>query len=122
MALAQHSLFGDYVAGGAMILWPINSNWYGLGVCMKSSVEISLELTGFLISLAFMIKTRDIWTFFKPRRTNLILSVPAVAISGSLLLKIGYSVPVELVLPHLTYLTIFILSILTDFRTILKAT
>lgn len=120
-ALAQHSLIGDLLTGGgAQILWPLTSNWYGAGIMMTSLTNVYIEWTIFLISMTLMLKTKDIWKLFQHRPSNLLLTIPALTIILPTFLRFPLAVPIELIIPHLIYLAIFALSILTDLKSIFQ--
>jgi len=114
IALAQHSLIGDYLTGGTQLFWPITTNRYGIEA--SKLTIIPLEWVVFLASSTLMLKTKDVWTLFKPHPTNLTLCAPLAAIFLSTFLSFPLPVPPELTAPHLTYLILFTLSILIDLR------
>jgi len=116
IALIQHSLMGDYPTGGTQLLWPIATNWYGLGIKITSLINIFMEWILFLTSITIMLKTNDAWLLLQPNPSNLILFVPVFTVLLPTLLGIPLSVPLELVIPHLMYLMFFTLSILIDVR------
>jgi len=117
LALIQHSLVGDYLTGGTQLLWPIATNWYGLGIEITSLTNIFIEWILFVISITIILKTNDAWLLLQPHPSNPILLVPALAILLPTFLNIPLPLPLELVIPHLIYLTFFTLSILMDVRT-----
>lgn len=119
-ALIQHILIGDYLTGYTQLLWPIASDWYGLGIEITSLTNIFLEWTLFLTSITIMFKTKDAWLLFQRHPSNLTLSIPVFTVLLPTFLSFPMSVPVELIIPHLTYLTVFTLSILTDLKSTLK--
>jgi membrane-bound metal-dependent hydrolase YbcI (DUF457 family) len=120
-AIIQHSILGDYlIGGGIQLLWPITFDWYGIGIKITSLTNIFIEWAFFLTSLTIMLKTKDTWTIFKQHPSNLLLSIPVFTVLLPTLLSFPLSVPLELIIPHLTYLTIFAISILLDFRHILR--
>lgn len=114
IALIQHSLIGDYITGGTQLLWPIATNWYGLGIEMTSLTNIFIEWILFLASITFMLKTKDAWLLLQPHPSNLLLLVPALTVLLPTFLNVPLPVPLELVIPHLIYLMFFTLSILID--------
>lgn len=123
VAIAQHPLIGDCLTEeGVQALWPITTNWYGVGISAISPTNISLEWIAFLVSVALMFETKDVWTILKPHPTNLLLSIPAATTLLPTLTSFPLAVPTELVIPHLTYTAIFALSALIDLRSDLKAT
>jgi len=120
-ALAQHSLIGDSLtAGGVQMLWPITTTWYGAQIEIASLTNISLEWIFFLACLTVMFKTKDAWTLFQHHPSNLLLSVPVLTVLVPTFFSFPIPVPPRLVPPHLTYLTLFTLSILIDLKFSLK--
>jgi membrane-bound metal-dependent hydrolase YbcI (DUF457 family) len=119
--LASHTL-ADGLTGGAQALWPINTNLYGTGICIKSLTNIYAEWTLFLASLTLLLTTKELWKLLKPHPSNLLLAIPIISIFDSTFLGFPIPVPTQLIIPHLIKLTIFTLSILTDLRHISKKT
>ncbi|MCW3986411.1 MAG: metal-dependent hydrolase [Candidatus Bathyarchaeota archaeon] len=120
-ALAQHSLIGDFITGGAQaqgaqLLWPITSTWYGLSISILSQTNIILEWSSFLVAVAIMLKTKDMQKLLKGTLSHLSLSVPTLTVLLPSFLHFPLSVPLELLIPHLAYLILFALSILTVFK------
>jgi len=117
VALVQHSLIGDLFAGdGAKLLWPITNSWYGQGLSMTSPEAILLEWLCFGSALIILTLSHDIRVLLKPDKANLLLTIPAGAIFLSAILGIGYRAPMALLIPHLVFLTLFALSILSFLR------
>lgn len=122
-ALAQHSLVGDFLTGGGIqMLWPITSAWYGLGIPILSPTNIILEWSSFLVAMAVMLKTKDIQKLLKGHLSHLSLSVPILTVLLPSFLHFPLSVPLELLIPHLTYLALFVLSIANILKLILSRT
>ena len=122
VALIQHSLVGDYLAGGArgtQLLWPVASNWYGSVIGITSFVSIFIEWTLFLTCITVMFKTKDVWSLFQHHPSNIILSIPILTVLLPTFLSFPLSVPLELVIPHITYLILFALSALVDCKALL---
>ena len=119
IALTQHSLIGDYITGGTQLLWPLTSHMYDTGMKITSLTNILLEWCFFLTSLTLMLKIKDIWTLFQHHPSNLLLSIPIFTVLLPTFLNVPIYVPLELVIPHLTYLTLFTLSITIDLKAIL---
>jgi len=122
VAFAQHSLIGDYLtSGGIQLLWPLNSiHYYGLAIEVTSLTNILLEWIFFLISFTVLLKTRDAWILFQPHSSNLTLSVAMFTVLLPILISFPISVRLALIIPHLIYLIVFTVSILIDFKAILK--
>lgn len=124
-ALAQHSMVGDFVTGsrygeGAQLLWPITSASYGLPLGISSTANIAMEWTSFLVAVVIMLRTKDLQKLLNGNLTHLALSVPTLTVLLPTFLYFPLSVPAELLVPHLAYLLLFILSILNVFRTALS--
>lgn len=123
-ALAQHSLIGDFVTGGrygegAQLLWPITSSSYGVPISILSTANIALELSSFLVAVVIMLKTKDIQKLLRGNLAHLALTVPTLTVLLPTFLYFPLSVPAELLVPHLAYLFLFLLSIANAFRTAL---
>ena len=122
IALIQHSLVGDYLTGGTggtQLLWPVASNWYGSEIKITSLTNVFMEWTLFLTCITVMLKTKDVWSLFQHHPSNIILSIPILTVLLPTFLSFPLSVPLELVIPHLTYLILFALSALVDCKAIL---
>ena len=118
-ALASHSLLGDFFIGGQIqLFWPLSTREFGLpelgfpDISIESPINVALELTIFVIATVVMFKTRDIYTFFRKRKLNLVLAIPLFTVL--LPTSIGYPlhVPFLMVLPHLFYLVLFAIAVL----------
>ena len=121
IALAQHSIIGDYLTGGGtQLLWPVSSSWYGTGIKIMCLANVSLEWAFFLISLTIMFKTRDAWILFQHHPSNMLLFIPVFTVLLPPFFGFPLSVPSQLIIPHLTYLTLFTLSILIDLKSSLS--
>ncbi len=122
VAAVQHSLLGDCLTGGGtQLFWPINSNWYGIEIEMMSLTNVVLEWTVFLISITLMVKTKDIWTLFQHHPSNLMLTIPVLTLVLPALLSFPLAVPLELIIPHIVYLTLLGVSALIDISCLLKS-
>jgi len=121
VSLASHTL-ADGLTRGAQALWPITTNWYGVGIRIESLTNIYTEWTLFLASLTLLLATKELWKLLKPHPSNLLLAIPIISIFDTTFLGFPTPVPPPLIIPHLINLTIFALSILTDLRHISKAT
>jgi len=113
-ALILHPLVGDVLTGGAQLLWPLTTSEYGIRTAMTSLTNILTEWIFFLISFTILLKTRDIQTLLQPHSSNLSLLIPIVTVLTPAFFMFPLNVPLELIIPHLIYLTIFALSILMD--------
>jgi len=119
--MVQHSIIGDYITGGGIqLLWPLNTQWYGIRIEMMGSVNIFIEWTLFLMSMTIMFKTKDVWILLQHHASNILLSIPILTILLPTLLSFPVSVPLELVIPHIIYLVLFAFSTVIDFQHIIK--
>ena len=122
VALMQHSLVGDYVTGGVQLLWPLTTHIYGVVLEATNITAVLLEWGFFLTSLAIMLKMKDLQMLLQRHPSNLLLSVPVATVLLPTIASFPLSVPLELVVPHLIYLTLFTVSILLDFKYVLRKT
>jgi membrane-bound metal-dependent hydrolase YbcI (DUF457 family) len=118
-ALASHSLIGDFFIGGQIqLFWPLSTQEFGLPelgfpyISIDSPINVALELTIFVIATVFMFKTRDIYTFFRKRKLNLVLAVPIFTVLLPTFVGYPLQVPSLMVLPHLFYLVLFAIAVL----------
>jgi len=118
-ALASHSLIADFLIGGQLqLLWPLSTSEFGaheLGfpyIGIYSSINVALEFTLFAVALVVMLKTRDLFQFFRSNKLNLILIIPIFTVLLPTFVGYPLSVPILLVLPHLFYLVLFSVSVL----------
>jgi hypothetical protein len=113
IALIQHSLIGDTVAGGQIqLLWPITTQYYGTGMEIQSQTNTAIEWTLFLISIIIMLKTKDAATLFKPHYTSLALAIPVFTLLLPTFVGYPLDVPASLIPPHLAYTLILSASII----------
>jgi membrane-bound metal-dependent hydrolase YbcI (DUF457 family) len=122
LALIQHSLIGDFLTGETQILWPLTTNWYGLGMELTSLTNILIEWALFLTSTAILFKTKDVWLLFQQHPSNTILTIPVLTVLLPTLLSFPLYVSPALIIPHLIYMAIFTYSILTDLKETLTKT
>ena len=125
-ALVSHSLIADFIIGGQLqLLWPLSTREFGLYefgfpyIAIDSRLNIALEFTLFVIAVFFMLKTRDVFQFFRNRKLNLILTIPIFTVLLPTFVSYPLSVPLLLVLPHLFYLALFAISVLIALKGIL---
>jgi membrane-bound metal-dependent hydrolase YbcI (DUF457 family) len=118
-ALASHSLIGDFFIGGQLqLLWPLSTNEFGLYelgfpyINIYNPIDIALEFALFVIALIVMLKTRDLFHFFRNSKLNLVLAIPIFTVLLPTFASYPLRVPLLLVLPHLFYLVLFSISIL----------
>jgi membrane-bound metal-dependent hydrolase YbcI (DUF457 family) len=121
VALVQHGLVGDYIAGGRVqLLWPITNMSFGTSLDIRSLTNQTLEWIMFLAAILLMLKMKDYKvSFFKPHASNLILIIPTFTVLLPTLLSTPMEVPALLVPPHLFYLIMFAVAILAEARALL---
>ncbi|MBN1244252.1 metal-dependent hydrolase [Candidatus Bathyarchaeota archaeon] len=121
-ALISHSLIADFLIGGQLqLLWPLSTNEFGFPyINIYDPINIALEFTLFIIALVVMLKTRDLFHFFRDSKLTLILAIPIFTVLLPTFTGYPLSVPILLVLPHLFYLMLFSISILITLKGILK--
>ena len=126
-ALLSHSLIGDFLIGGQLqLLWPLSTNEFGLYefgfpyINIYNPINIALEFTLFAIALIVMLKTRDIFSFFRNNKLNFVLAIPIFTVLLPTFVGYPLSVPALLVLPHLFYLVLFSISVLIVVKQIFK--
>lgn len=126
IALASHSLIGDFFIGGQLMLfWPLTSQLFGLHelgfyISIWSPINITLEWTFFAISTIIMSKTGDLSLFFQNRKSNLLLAIPIVTVLLPTFVSYPLQVPILLIPPHLFYLVLFSVSVLIVILRIFK--
>ena len=118
-ALASHSLIGDFFIGGQLqLLWPLSTSEFGLYelgfpyINIYNPIDIALEFALFVIALIVMLKTRDLFHFFRNSKLNLVLAIPIFTVLLPTFASYPLRVPLLLVLPHLFYLVLFSISVL----------
>jgi len=120
VAVIQHIIIGDYLIGGDLqLLWPLTTNTYGFHVGIASLINVALEWSLFLISMTFMIKTKDIFFLFKHHSSNMILAIPVLTVLLPTIISFPLYVPLALLIPHIVYLILFSIPIIIDWKVIL---
>ena len=112
IAVIQHSLIGDFLAGGRIrLFWPITSQYFGTNIGIGSPTNIANEWILFLIASAVMIAAKDIHRFLRPAKPNLILAIPTFTVLLPTVLEYPLNVPLWLMPPHVFYLIVFLTAI-----------
>ena len=123
VAIGQHLLIGDFLIGGSeQIFWPLSEEFYGMGICQWSSLNILTEWILFTISVAILYKLGDLENLLKPKILNLTLIVPLISIGLPLFFGIPVNIPIALFPTHLAYFTLLTISIISDFRRFIQRT
>ena len=119
IALIQHSMVGDYIAGGHnQILWPATTQYFGTNTEITSPTSMTIEWVVFLASIIAMVKTKDLKKLLEWHDSNIILTIPTFTVLLPTFLAFPLYVPSILVLPHVVYLILFLTSILIYARKI----
>jgi hypothetical protein len=123
VAVIQHIIIGDYLIGGDLqLLWPLTTNTYGFHIGIASLFNIALEWCLFIISMTFIIKTKDILFLFKPHPSNMILAIPVLTVLLPTIISFPLYVPLALLIPHIVYLILLTIPIIVDLKVILTKT
>lgn len=110
VSVFQHLLFGDFIIGSSMLLWPFSSRFYGLRFRLGGSLDVTLELVGFVSSLWLLFRLDDIRHVLSPEKWNVAMIFCGAMIFLSVFYGIGILVPLVLVLPHIVFLVLFAVS------------
>ena len=119
LALLSHSLIADFLIGGQiMLFWPLTTRLFGLNnngfyIGIWNPINITLEWTLFIIATIVMLKTRDTSKFFLNNKTNLLLIIPISTVLLPTLISYPIPVPFIMMPPHIFYMALFSLSILS---------
>jgi len=116
LALISHSLISDFLIGGQLMLfWPLTSRLFGLHdyIGIWSPVNITFEWALFAVSTIIMFKTGDLYLFFRNKKSNLLLAIPIGTVLLPTFVSYPLQVPLLLMPPHLFYLVLFSISVLT---------
>jgi hypothetical protein len=117
LALLSHGLIGDLVIGGnVQLFWPITTDQISLTpllpkIAIYSLVNIAFELSLFTVATIVMFKTKDSQSFFRGKKSNLLLAIPIFTVLLPTVLAYPLGVPVLLVPPHVFYLALFTVAI-----------
>jgi hypothetical protein len=123
VAVIQHIIIGDFLIGGNLqLLWPLTASTYGFHVGITSLLNITLEWCLFLVSMTFMIKTKDIFFLFKHHPSNMILAIPVLTVLLPTLISFPLYVPLALLIPHIVYLILLTVPIIIDLKVMLTKT
>ena len=123
IAVISHLIIGDYIIGGNLqLLWPLTTDAYGFDIVIGSVLDVALEWSLFLISMAVLIKTKDVFLLLKPIPSNIILVIPLVAVLLPTTISYPLQVPLSLLLPHIIFLILLASPIIIYSKTILTKT
>lgn len=112
LALIQHILIGDFLTGeGIMVFWPLNSNFYGLGMTLESFSNILIESLSSMLAVTLIILTKDMNSLLNPKETNLLLIIPLATLIPSMVGALP--TPKILLVFHYVFFIIFVSGILS---------
>ncbi|MDH7596089.1 MAG: metal-dependent hydrolase [Candidatus Bathyarchaeia archaeon] len=111
VAIAQHSLLGDFITGSAQIFSPLTTTSYGLDVALQSPINVVLEGSGFVLMMLIMTWTRDLFVLFRPKMGNFLLVLPEGALIGSAFIALHFFTSVVLLVFHVILFVIFAVSV-----------
>lgn len=115
IALVQHGLVGDYIAGGRVqLFWPVTQMYFGTGLGITSLANQTLEWTIFLTAVMLMLKMKDYKALFPPKASSLILIIPTLTVLLPTMLSTPMEVPPMLIPPHIFYLIVFASAMLVE--------
>lgn len=118
IALIQHPLVGDFLAGGEIqLLWPITSKPFGMPINIESVENITFEWALFTLSIIVLFRSGDLKILLQSHRTNVILLIPLVTVVLPTFLAYPLDVPLPLIPPHLFFIALLASSILADLLT-----
>lgn len=125
-SLASHSVLADFFIGGDIqLLWPLSKSDFGVSqfgfmlIQINDPINIALELGLFIFALIVVMKSRDLYKFFKSDLSNLLLIIPVFTVLLPTFTSYPLPVPNLLVVPHLLFLIIFSVSSLLAVKKIL---
>ena len=116
-SLLQHDLVGDLLtARGDMLLWPVTSSSFGIGIPIQSATNVSIEIGSFILALSVLVVSGDLVRLIEPHKSNLLLLIPSGVILASFLFGVaGEIAPTSLLIPHISLLLLFVLSMVSFF-------
>jgi membrane-bound metal-dependent hydrolase YbcI (DUF457 family) len=122
VALVQHSLVGDYIAGGRVqLLWPLTRMYFGTSLDIRSPTNVALEWIMFLTAMIVMLGLKDAKALFQAHKSNLVLAIPTLTVLLPTMLSFPMQVPTLLIPPHVIYTIMFTAAILIEVPATLKA-
>jgi len=112
LALAQHSVVGDYIAGGKIqLFWPVTSQYFGTNIDMRSPTNLAIEWVAFLVAMIVMTRTGELTALFKPNKSSLILIIPMFTVFLPAFLGYPLVVPLWLIPPHIVLTAVFSIAV-----------
>ena len=125
-SIASHSVLADFfIGGGIQLFWPFSKAEFGatqIGfplIKIDDPINVGLEIVLFVLALIMMFKSKDLMKFFNGALSNLLLIIPVLTVFLPTFTSYPIVVPTLLIIPHLFFLIVFILSVLITLKKIL---
>ena len=116
VALLQHSLIGDFLTGGAQLLWPFSIAEYGLNIGIRSSLNLWIEWAFFIVALLVVIKSKDLFSLLNRDSTNFVLIIPLMTVLLPIIVNFPLYIPMILLIPHVLFIGLFVWSLWVTLR------
>ena len=126
LALASHGLIGDLLVGGNLqLFWPVQNTPVFLPapfpvIPITSVLNVALESSLFVVALIVLVKSRAFLSFFRGRKSYLVLVIPIFTVLLPTFTAYPLGVPLLLVPSHLFFLLLFSVTVLISLFTVLK--
>jgi hypothetical protein len=117
VALISHPLMGDFFTGGRLqLLWPLSSRYFGITtISIQDPVSVTAELILFFVAIIIMVRTGDLVVLLRPHKSDFLLLVPLLALLAPILAGYPLRVPLLLIVPHVFFIVLFLVSIAFGF-------
>ncbi|MDQ1279713.1 MAG: hypothetical protein QG670_975 [Thermoproteota archaeon] len=84
-AVVQHFLFGDFLVGSVMVLWPFSSLLLGLNVSMSSLLDVIIETVGLALAAIVSYHSGDLRFILSVDIHNMLMMLPLMALLSSMM-------------------------------------
>jgi membrane-bound metal-dependent hydrolase YbcI (DUF457 family) len=132
LALISHSLIGDFIIGGQLMLfWPFTNAQFGLHelggpyISIYMPIDGVIELVLFAAAIAVLVKSNDWKVFFSSAKSNLLLIIPILTVL--LPTTVGYPFSESLfqfqpalAVAHVIYLVLFSIAVIKTLTAMYK--
>jgi len=106
VAVAQHFVFGDFIMGNVMILWPFSPQYFGFNIAMVSVLNVALEIAGLLLAAGIIYFNGDLRRLLRVDIRNIPMFLPFLALLTSMLF-FAVDVPTVPLIAHVFYSKLF---------------
>lgn len=118
-AAASHALIGDYLTRsintrGVQLLFPLTRTWYSAGLEGAEPIYIYSEMALLILFLTLLFATKNTNFLTRNHPSNWLLAIPIVTLILPVLIDFPIHLPIELIIPHLALIAMFLLPILVD--------